>query len=473
MSLDAEGRGANCQQCGHFDFLPLVCQFCNQSFCTEHLSAHESCQSLTRVVAVEPSSLLSCQVQNVLTCSTCGLQDMCVTVCDVCRGAMCASHRFEHLHEVFRNAMRRQGPPSSFVSQQSATVLGPHTAGAKLASAQMIILNGTQLENWGSVSFAVGLSAGRLCDAVMNRVSSQPTAESETLATKTDATESFLCEIRSTATMVDRLPSWSFDDYFALNEIPKAVVMQDVAAATRIVSLLIVVNVPQALAKSRFADALSRNALLQKHFEWAAHTFRNGETQVGESRGVESQCTTGAAIRTDAPSPSAETFDDSEAPAFPFAAASELLSLPFATTKTTPRGAKVKGAKECVAVLMSPRLLFSGSGTSTRACWFVLAVDPMWSVGKLLDRIMDESFAGKPQLGVTCDVLNLETLCPVGGVDMSTPNGLTTGSAIFVYQRASPEKRRIPASVVKALVSCGHHNKKDLKMIQVKQCCLM
>ncbi|CCW70883.1 unnamed protein product [Phytomonas sp. Hart1] len=48
MSLECEGRGAVCEECGHFDFLPTRCSYCRGLFCATHATRHH-------VAVLEPS----------------------------------------------------------------------------------------------------------------------------------------------------------------------------------------------------------------------------------------------------------------------------------------------------------------------------------------------------------------------------------------------------------------------------------
>lgn len=115
MSLDVEGNGATCVECGVFDFLPSACRRCGGVYCRDHASKHhrpqqgggparEWCAPPQHATAASPpvaegsEAIVTAAQPPQQKCCLCESTWCVLTPCPRCGECFCAAHRF-HGHE--------------------------------------------------------------------------------------------------------------------------------------------------------------------------------------------------------------------------------------------------------------------------------------------------------------------------------------------------------------------------------------
>jgi hypothetical protein len=261
-----------------------------------------------------------------------------------------------------------------------------------------------------------------------------------------------------------------------------------------------------------FRQGISRCLLndkeLLRRFRWfVASAIRHGgglpASNDRDEGGVAVHHVSTDAIPTEEAAPSPSIADRcSYPPLVTTAALQDPSSLKFASTKAAPRGASwVKSpAKRYIAILFAHRGALRGNSDG-----FVMVADPRWPIGKLLDRILDEAadlgcprdatafekMGGDEESGSPArawglvQLPSLQWLLPTTN---STPLSSACGdivddkSAILVVTVPTPIVGQYTSVPLNTLLSrdndhrqpqCDAEVSKKLKLLQMKECCVM
>ncbi|KPA79474.1 hypothetical protein ABB37_05307 [Leptomonas pyrrhocoris] len=134
MSLECEGDGASCVECGEFDFLPHSCPYCHGVFCAAHASCHHVPASRgtgdAAALCVPPADPLVKDVVHsvggtsgttastaLIRCVVCQSFPCVLTPCPRCGESFCATHRF-HGHEdaALQERLRKRAEQARLVT---------------------------------------------------------------------------------------------------------------------------------------------------------------------------------------------------------------------------------------------------------------------------------------------------------------------------------------------------------------------
>jgi hypothetical protein len=559
MSLDCEGLGATCSfaGCGIFDFLPTTCVVCHAIYCTSHADrqSHDCCKDEERTTTiVRPPR------RELLSCSTCGIASIFITVCSVCHRPTCVAHRFEHQHPSdleIDTQPRSSAATAGVVDIEPKVRFGPLPTGARGKEMIVVMVSllfesspetsslwSVQSLSWCRGVVGLGGSAGKICD---DAVSTFTRGNQRRKKTRVAGTSGQAHGLSCIAVVVEKNPSeggvlssggggspWArrLDATSLRFRVPpKHALAQDflfdeassnglgpMCLIFLIVATSCVADL-QALTSTQMS-ALLMPKILQDH-ELARRLYlvaalsrkRRGLAEASEGGGFhpsqeESACVT-PDPSTQLPTP-LTVVDDAEIPWVTSTALLDLGGMCFASTKVAPRGlSMVKSAsKSFVSIIMAHRSVLKDPAALKRcgrgADGFVMAVDPNWPCGKLLDRVLEEAQAlGCPKdpaayvaMGGPC-VIPPELVFQWGLVRIPScryvcqgnPQQLSQSCGSFVEDKggvlliAAPTKKSTtdesPAVVatksLDRLITSAMTaaDPKRLKLVQMKECCLM